>query len=261
MTFGCHRPLEPAYPVHHLDVLDDHCIHELITRLRPDAIINLAAINPGGPEDRMKAVNAYAARTVADRAASLGIRLIHLSTDSVLSGREAPYEDSALPEPLSEYGISKALGEEYIQAALPTATLVRTSLIYGLSVMDRGTEGFAEQLKTGSLALYSDVIRQPIYLETLSDALFRLIDIPWSGTLNIAGKQALSREAFGRRMLAYWNIPNCDAVTSMRAAMIPDCKTPLDLRLKTDRAEALLKMTFPGVDQIMKKRREIISQD
>ncbi len=55
-------------------------------RLRPEAVIHAAAINPGGPEDLMAAVNVDGARHLAAAAAEIGAHWIQVSTDVVLSG-------------------------------------------------------------------------------------------------------------------------------------------------------------------------------
>jgi dTDP-4-dehydrorhamnose reductase len=120
--------------------------------------------------------------------------------------------------------------------------------------MDRGTAGFIERLNSGQkLVLFNDVIRQPIWVETLAEALLRLVDNDFSGILNVVGRQALTREAFGRRMLAWWGVEAGDLVQSGRAADISDT-IPLDLRMTVDKAERVLHMTFPGVDEVITRQ-------
>ena len=70
----------------------------------------------------------------------------------------------------------------------PSAVVVRTSLMYGLDEMDRGTAGFAERLGRGeSLTLFSDVQRNPVQVDALADALVALCAIEYAGLLNVAG--------------------------------------------------------------------------
>lgn len=224
----------------------------LITTLSPHGIIHTAAINPGrGSEAEMIQANDTGTRYVAEAAVAVGARLVHLSTDVVHSGRHAPYDDTAPPTPLNGYARSKAAAEAAVTAVDATAAIVRTSLIYGLDELDHGTAGFVARLQEGQpLVLFSDVVRQPIWVESLATALLKLVDLPWAGTLNVAGRQALSREAFGRRMLAWWGIDTRGLLQSGQAADMADT-IPLDLRLTVTRAEDLLHMTFPGVDEVL----------
>src|SRR3954469_13875194 len=63
--------------------------------------------------------------------ASAGRRLVHLSTDVVFRGDRGSYREEDEPDPVNEYGRSKAEAERQVSAARPDATVVRTSLIYG----------------------------------------------------------------------------------------------------------------------------------
>ncbi|MCL4299329.1 MAG: sugar nucleotide-binding protein [Anaerolineae bacterium] len=235
-----------------LDLTDHEAVLHLIADLAPQAIIHTAALNPGrGGDEAMRRVNVDGSRSVAEAAAAAGARLVHVSTDVVHDGRRAPYADEAHPTPLNEYGRSKAAAEAVVAKITPQAAIVRTSLIYGLSEMDRGTEGFVKKLEAGQpLVLFSDVIRQPVWVDSLAEALLKLVTIDFGGLLNIAGRQALTREEFGRRMLAWWRVDPRGLLQSGRAADVSET-IPLDLRLNISKAEQLLQMSLPGVDEVV----------
>jgi dTDP-4-dehydrorhamnose reductase len=239
-----------------LDITDRTATMRLVERLAPTAIIHTAAVNPGqGDEEVMWRVNAEGSGNVAEAARAVGARLVAVSTDVVHDGTAAPYDDDVPPTSLNAYGRSKAAGEDAVRAQDPTAVIVRPSLIYGLAEMDRGTGSFVERIARGEpQTLFSDVIRNPVWVETLAEALIRLTTIDLAGTLNIAGSQPLTREAFGRRMLSYWEIDDRGLVVAGRASDISD-SIPLDLRLRTGRAEALLGMAFPGVDEVLESSK------
>lgn len=238
-----------------VDLLDPATVVRAIERLRPAAIIHTAAANPGRPEDTMDTVNRAAATAVAEAAASIGARLVHVSTDVVFDGRCAPYADDAPTDPLNEYGRTKAAGEAAVLAAHPAAVAVRTSLIYGVHDIDRSTAGFVDRLRAGQrLTLFADVVRQPVWVEALAAGLLRLAVelVDERGTINLAGEQAIDRAAFGRRMLAYWDVEAHawgGGIDDVRAADVSD-SIPLDLRLRLDRARAL-GLACPGVDEVL----------
>jgi len=234
------------------DLTNQADVRRVITQLRPQAIIHAAAINPGqGDAARMTAVNTEGSRFVAQAAAEVGARLVHVSTDVVHDGHHAPYSDDAPPAPLNDYGRSKAAAEAAVLAACPQAAVVRISLIYGLSRMDRGTAGFVQRLESGqTLTLWRDVLRQPVWAESLAAALLKLVNLDFAGTLNVAGRQVLTREEFGRKMLAWWNVDPAGRLESGRAAGKYN-SVPLDLRLRVERAESLLGMRLPGVDEVL----------
>ena len=221
-------------------------------QIEPQAIIHAAAINPGhGDAAAMARVNVEGSRYVAEAAVAVRARLVAVSSDVVHDGSSSPYADDAPPRPLNDYGRSKAAAEAIIRAIDPGAAIVRTSLIYGLARMDRGTESFVERLAAGEpLVLFNDVVRTPVWVESLIEALLRLVENDYAGLLNVAGRQALTREEFGRRMLAFWRIDPGSRLSAGRAADISST-IPLDLRLAVDKAEQVLSMTFPGVDEVL----------
>ncbi|HHC09156.1 MAG TPA: NAD-dependent epimerase/dehydratase family protein [Actinobacteria bacterium] len=235
-----------------VDLTDRASVHRIVKAIRPAAIIHTAAVNPGrGDEGTMWRVNVDGSRHVAEAARAVGARLVAVSTDVVHDGTAAPYPDDARPSPSTGYGRSKAEAERVMVEALASTTLVRTSLVYDLDEMDRGTAGFAARLAAGEeVGLFSDVVRQPIRAETLAEALVALVDVDHPGPLNVAGAEPMTREAFGRAMLAFWGIDDRGLVRSVRAAEVAP-STPRDLRLDCRLAEMLLDRRFPGVAEVL----------
>lgn len=244
-----------------LDVTDADQTLALVERLQPNAIIHCVAANPGSDESTMMTINAEGSRHVAQAAANIGARLVHVSTDMVHDGTASPYDDAVEPTPTSTYGRSKALAEAYIAQIHPNAAIVRTSLIYGLTDMDRGTASFVARLRANeTLTLFSDVIRQPVWTETLSQALLKLaLEISdFAGILNVVGRQAIDRATFGRKMLAWWqvDVDTNDLIQIGYGANLPH-PPPLDIRLNITKGEQVLGMTFPGVDDVLHQHHNL----
>jgi dTDP-4-dehydrorhamnose reductase len=100
----------------------------LLERTRPDVVINAVGVikQDASISDTASTVrvNALLPHLLADDCSSRGIRLIHVSTDCVFSGRRGNYSEADIPDPADFYGRSKLLGE--LEA--PALTL-RTSII------------------------------------------------------------------------------------------------------------------------------------
>lgn len=252
-----HADAEP----HYLDIRDQHQVDELVNALQPAVIIHTAACNPGPDNSQMDAINHVGTRHIAIAAARKRCRLVHVSTDVVHDGLNAPYDDAAQADPINDYGRSKALGEQAVLTNHPDSIAVRTSLIYGLDQMDRGTEGFQQRIADGNvLSLFSDVIRQPVWVDSLALALVELAftHTDQSGLLNIAGEQAMSRADFATRLLRHWQI---DIPSTTREISGADVRgVPLDLRLNLDRATRL-GFELPGVDEVLKRHASTGSKD
>ncbi len=236
-----------------LDLVDAVAVRSLFVEVEPTAVISAAATNPG--QGDTFAVNEVGAAAVARACSLIGARLVHVSSDIVHDGRLAPdapgYADAAAPTPINAYGESKAAGERAVLAALPSASVVRTSLIYGIASIDRGTAGFIERLDRGErLSLWGDAIRQPVWIDALSTALLDLAleHTNVSGPINVAGGEAMSRAEFARRLLAHWGVDARDRIDVTRAAELDD--QPLDLRLDLGRARSL-GLPLPGVSEVL----------
>ncbi len=112
-----------------------------------ELVVNCAAFtNVDGAEtdpDGARRANVDGARHVARAAAATGAKLVHVSTDFVFDGAQRePYDESARPNPQSEYARSKGLGEEAARAAHDRLFVVRVQGLYG-----RGGGNFSSKLR------------------------------------------------------------------------------------------------------------------
>lgn len=230
----------------HLDIRSETAVTQLVANFAPDVIIHTAGSNRG--ED-MAAVIELGAAHITRAAAATGARLIHLSTDVVFSGRDgAPYDETAVPSPVNAYGRAKATAETIVQA-YSNHVIIRTSLIYGLTRMDHGTAWMAEALQAGQpVTLFDNQIRNPVWVNTLVSACRELADHhPYTGILNVAGRQVLTRAEFALKLLDWWGISSRQTLTIGPSL---GGQWPLNCELDLRRATAVLATPLPGVDEV-----------
>lgn len=233
-----------------LDIRDETAVRRLITTFRPEVIIHTAGSNRV-PD--MRTVIEAGTRHVTAGAAAVKARLIHLSTDSIFNGRRhdphpPPYDESAPPSPVNEYGRAKAEAEAIV-AQYANHVIIRTSLIYGLRQMDHGTAWMARDLRAGKpVTLFHNQRRNPIWVGTLSHACLELAQSSFTGILNVAGPQVLTRAAFSLKMLDWWQI---HPRHSLSIGTAPGDKWPLDCELIVQKAKALLHTPLLSVDEIL----------
>jgi dTDP-4-dehydrorhamnose reductase len=210
-------------------VRDADAVAHALDTVQPDAIIHTAYIQDG-PDARSTNVDGSA--VVANAAAARGLRLVHLSTDVVFSGRlERPLREDDTVDPITDYGRTKADAEAAVAAAHPGAVIVRTSLIYG------GGEPSRQELLAldPALAFYEDEIRCPIRAPDLAAACLELARRPEiTGPLHVAGPDAMSRLQFARLF----------APRAAPARRPPG--RPGDLRLDCSKARSLLDTPIRG---------------
>lgn len=127
--------------------------------------INLVGILAEGGAQSFDAVQAKGAETVATAAAAVGARMVHVSAIG------------ADENSLSHYARSKAAGEKAVLAAVPSATILRPSVVFGPE--DQFTNRF------GALARMSPVLpligggatrMQPVYVGDVATAAADAVD-------------------------------------------------------------------------------------
>ena len=201
-----------------VDVRDPGAVAEALAGA--DAVVHTAYVQ-NGPE--AWSTNVEGSRVVAE--AARGLRLVHLSTDVVFSGRKGtPYVEGDPLDPVTEYGRSKAAAERAVAGAHPEALIVRTSLIYGGADPSKHERAALD----GGYAFYVDEIRCPVQVDDLADALVALVRGGETGIVHVAGADALSR----------WEFASLVAGREVAAATAPPGR-PLDCRLASTRVPPL----------------------
>lgn len=183
----------PGVEWRRLDARDRAAAHALVGSGGFGAVVN--ASSSADLDDW--ACIADGAANVAVAAGACGVRLVHLSSDAVFSGKRAPYDESALPEPVNRYGAAKAAAETVVRAVDPTAVVARTSLVMGDGRSKH--ERFSLDLTRGRIAgaLFADEIRSAVHPDDLAAALVELATGDFAGVIHLGGADALDRHALG----------------------------------------------------------------
>lgn len=249
-TFYNRDPLNLPQGVY-VDIRDAQALKKVVGDFAPDAIIHTAGSNRS---PNMTEVITEGAENVRAAAYFTNARLIHISTDVIFDGEHGPYKEDVPPKPIHAYGRAKAIAETTVRRHHSYA-IVRTSLIYGLKLMDLGTQWMVNALRAGEpVTLFTDQIRNPVWANTLSLACLELAQNNFVGIINVAGRQAMSRAEFGLKLLGWWEI--YDRATLTTGTSDPKL-FPQDCRLDLTLGEATLKTPLLGVDEVFAAHRAI----
>lgn len=224
-----------------------------IAALAPSAIINTAAFSRvDAAETAIDAcweLNARLPAHLAGLADSLGVPLLHVSTDYVFDGAaQEPYGESATTNPLSTYGLAKEAGERAVLAATGRVLVVRSAWLFGWHGDNVLTRILARchQLSGAALRMVDDQIGSPTPAAALAGLLqalaFELIgghrSLP--RLLHFAGQPRTSWHGFATAVLDTWSraghfaarpalaaIPSSAYPTAARrpAFSVLDCRT------------------------------------
>lgn len=233
-----------ARPVY-LDVTRRELVHQVLAELRPQVVIHTAY---NKREEHLDAVTVAGTQHVAEAAAAVGARLVHLSSDLVLDGEHAPYDESAPPSPIHPYGRAKAAAEAIVRQLAPDAVIVRTSLICGLEPMDAATRWIVESLRSGRpITLFTDELRNPVWVSDLAAAVLELALGSFTGVINVAGPQVVNRYEMGLRLADHFRLD--PALIRPGLSRESGLIRPRDCRLDTSLARRLLHTRLRSFDE------------
>jgi dTDP-4-dehydrorhamnose reductase len=146
-----------------------------------DIVINCAAYTAVDAAEHDEAaafaVNATGPGVIARACAEMGLRMVHISTDYVFSGRAfEPYSEDAPVDPQGAYGRSKAAGEQQVLDSGADALIVRTAGLYG-----RSGPCFPKTIarvgrERGTVEVVDDQVSQPTWTRDLADLILRLVE-------------------------------------------------------------------------------------
>jgi dTDP-4-dehydrorhamnose reductase len=233
------RTSEPAghATFHRTDLADAAALSRLLGDLRPDLVVHTAYGQAAGERDIV-----VATRNVVDAARSVDADLIHLSTDMVLDGENAPFDESATARPVNEYGRLKAEAERHVRDRDPGAAVVRASLITTFEPPDPRTAWVLEGLRGNApVSLFVDEVRSPILAEDLARQIWEIARLPSAdraGVWNLAAPESFSRYGLGLVVAGAFGL-DAGPLGSARLTDSP-LPRPRDLRLSTARADRSL---------------------
>ena len=164
-----------------LDLSQPEQLRRQLQTLQPDLIVNAAAhtaVDRAESEPELAfAINAVAPGILAERAAELGVPLIHYSTDYVFDGsKPTPYTEQDAPKPLNVYGRSKLAGEQAIQAVGGAHLILRTSWVYSLHGSNFLLSMQRLLQERDSLNVVADQIGAPTWAGSIAQATAQLIE-------------------------------------------------------------------------------------
>jgi dTDP-4-dehydrorhamnose reductase len=183
-----------------IDITDETLLKESIHNIKPDFIINTAAItNVDVCETEKEAcnlLNVTVVQWLSEACKELNAHIIHLSTDFIFDGKKGNYKETDTPNPLNYYGVTKLKSEEVLIASNCNYIIVRTILVYG-QVFDMSRSNIVLWVKQmleekKDITIVDDQFRMPTYVDDLALACKIALDKKVTGIFHISSKELLS---------------------------------------------------------------------
>lgn len=185
---GTSRQSSSNGKVYGLNAADNKQLKSVIVKIRPDVVVNCIGIVKSVVDDHIQAItiNSLFPHCLAKLCTEHKIRLIHISTDCVFSGKKGNYSEEDTPDPVDLYGISKLAGE----VTYGNHLTIRTSIIGREPGSKKGLlEWFLSQ--QGTVKGYKNAVWTGLTTTALSRVIIKIIDKHpgLNGLINIAGEQ------------------------------------------------------------------------
>lgn len=239
----------------HLDLTQTFRAGELLTKVRPRAVV-CAAADPnveGCEADPVttRRINVEGTLRLAEAAARVGAHFVFFSSEYVFDGSAGPYSEEGLRNPLSEYGRQKAECEK----ALPTITdrflVVRTSGVFGWHPAGKNfVMQLVHRLSRGdAMRVPYDQMITPIHAAALANGVERLVNAGITGIVHVAAAAPLSRLEFARMAARTFGLESELVMSVSTASLGLKAARPRSAGLLTSYAASLLGAPLPDAQQ------------
>lgn len=243
-----------------LDLADERSVIALVSRERPDVVVNAAAytaVDRAESEEILaNQINALGAEYVARACAANSIPIIHISTDYVFDGmKDGPYREDDPTGPINAYGRGKLEGEVRVATACEHHLILRTAWLHSpwggnfvktmlrlaaerpaISVVDdqKGSPTYAPHLAQAVLAIASRAAADPL-------------GTPW-GIYHAVGTGETTWCGFAReifRSAAAHGLPAAEVAAIASKDYPTPVRRPLNSRLNCDRLRQSFGLELP----------------
>ena len=106
------------YTYESLDITNEGEVSRVLNLYKPDVVFNTAAMTNVDlceeQRDFCDALNVHAVNYLANSCLNIDAHLIHISTDFIFDGKDGPYSEEDIPNPISYYGESKLKSEKLL---------------------------------------------------------------------------------------------------------------------------------------------------
>jgi len=189
-----------------MDVIDRTQVFTVVRETSPDAVVHTAAAtNVDKCEtDRGWAlnVNSVGTRNVAAACASIGARLIYVSTDYVFDGLKGLYSEEDEPNPVNYYGLTKMQGENYVRETCENHIIARTSVVYGWNPRrpNFATWVVDSLINRRRIRVVEDHYNSPTLVDELAETIREMLHSEEDGVYHVAGGERISRYGFALKI-------------------------------------------------------------
>lgn len=238
-------PISASYTYRQMDITDRQQVFDVITDVRPDAVIHGAAMTDVDKCELDKeacwAQNVTATESIVVACKATGAFLCHVSTDFIFDGKDGPYNEEAEGNPISFYGWSKYAAERVVMSSSLQWAIARTVLVYGIAHdMSRSNIilWVKKSLEDGKIIkVVTDQFRSPTLAEDLATGCALIAKKQATGIFNISGKEVLTPHEMAIQTADYFGLDKSLITEATAATFTQTARRPPRTGFIIDKAQ------------------------
>ncbi len=216
-----------------VDLTRPDLVHEVVAQVRPQWVINSAAMTSVDGCERnpalARAIHVDGTRNLVQACERVGCGLVNLSTNYVFDGKKGPFAEADEAHPVNVYGQTKLESEVVLLNALCPGIVVRTAVLYGFRPSCRPnfvTWAISSLAEREAIRVVTDEWTNPTFVDELAAFILKLCRTDFRGVVHFGGADFLTRFEMVERICAVmgFDLSLVSAVTSAefgRAAQRP----------------------------------------
>jgi dTDP-4-dehydrorhamnose reductase len=186
-----------------LDITNKDEVKKITSKILPDVIINCAAFTNVDKceteREQCWKLNVDAVKNLIIASRPNNIKIVHYSTDYIFDGKNGPYKEDSIPNPISFYGRSKLASENALTISGVNSIIIRTMVLYGTGIKIK--PNFALWMidmlsHNNPINIADDMIGNCTIIDDLAYGTLKAVEKNVNGIFNITGADILSRFDF-----------------------------------------------------------------
>jgi dTDP-4-dehydrorhamnose reductase len=239
--------LEYGHPYQSLDITKKEDVKRIVDFYMPDVIINCAAyteVDKCESERELSwRINVDGIKNLIIAARRINSKMVHYSTDYVFDGKNGPYTEESIPNPISFYGRGKLASENALITSDMNFVIIRTLVLYGIgnNVKPNFVLWLIDKLRNNEpVNIVTDQISNVTMIDDLAFGTLKLIEKNLIGIYNIAGSDILSRFDFAMKVCDVFKLNKQLVNPIITASLNQPAPRPLKSGLTTYKMESEL---------------------
>ena len=235
----------------YLDITNPIVCKEVINLIKPDIILNFAALTSVDYCERNPVLtNEINVTGLENLLTYFKNPIIHISSDYVFDGNNGPYSEKDSTNPINIYGMSKLRSEKALLNNSANSLIIRSNVIY--DYLKNSSASFlnwvVDSLKNKKeINVVNDQVNNPTWASSLTAVIDRAIELELIGLLHWGDGELLDRYEFAKKIADAFNLNRTLIKPISTIDLQQDALRPLKSGLKTDYAQKVLKLEPPTI--------------